>query len=412
MKILHLIHNYYPSVGGSQDLFKNLSERLVRLYGDDVTVFTTNAMQSPHDRRVDLIETSEETVGGVRVRRFPFSRRPLPALRQAIRVGRKIHAPFTEELEILRSGPIAPRMFREAVSFDADVVAGTSARYLQAFYPRMAKLVGRKIPFICYGALHVKNGYVPRLVLRAVDGAQAYVAYTAYERDTLVENGADGERIHVVGLGVDVERFSRADGQAIRDEYGIGEAPVVAFIGRQAASKGIDKLVYAMRAVWEEIPSAVLLIAGSRTAYTTQLLNLIGRLPTPEQEKVIVINDFTEEEKPALFAACDVFVNVSEDESFGIVYLEAWASGKPVIGSKVGAVASVINHGHDGVLVGYGETAELSSAILDLLRDEKLRTFMARHGHDKVEREHTWDTVTRRLRTIYEQVQQNQSTRP
>ncbi|HEY5952024.1 MAG TPA: hypothetical protein VIV40_41290, partial [Kofleriaceae bacterium] len=60
MKLLHLIHNYYPSVGGSQLVFQKLSEGFVERYHDDVVVFTTNAMRSPSNLKNELVEAGEE----------------------------------------------------------------------------------------------------------------------------------------------------------------------------------------------------------------------------------------------------------------------------------------------------------------------------------------------------------------
>jgi glycosyltransferase involved in cell wall biosynthesis len=119
---------------------------------------------------------------------------------------------------------------------------------------------------------------------------------------------------------------------------------------------------------------------------------------------VIFADDIHEEEKAAFYAACDVFVSVSSAESFGIIYLEAWASGKPVIGSRIPAVESVISEGQDGLLVTCGNVVALSAAIMRLLNDEPLRTTLAVNGKEKVRANFTSEITTRKLRSIYEQV--------
>lgn len=411
MKILHLIHCYYPSIGGSQYLFKNLSERLVSQFNDDVTVFATNALGDINDRQVQLIPVGEEIANGVKVQRFFFSRRWLPILKLAFQVSRKARLPFREYVELLYKGPIAPEMFRATANFDADVIATTPFYYLHMFYPHLARCLGKRTSLVHYGALHMINNQVHRPILRAVRNAEAYIAYTEYERDILISKGIPKNKIHVVGLGIDLEQFANADGQTIRDRFGINEEPVVAFVGRQAEGKGIDTLLYAMRTVWKEIPHARLLIAGAPSSFSSHLHQLVNGLSSQERDRVIIIDGFTEDEKPDLFAACDVVVLASRVESFGIVYLEAWASGKPVIGSRIGAVQSVIKDGQDGLLVSYGDVGQLSSAILTLLNDEKLRITFAQNGRAKVQTEHSWEIVTQRLRTVYERVQ-NTAFRP
>jgi glycosyltransferase involved in cell wall biosynthesis len=405
MKILHLVHKYHPAIGGCENVFKNLSERLVARFDDDVTVFTTNALGSLNNRRARLVPAGEEVINGVKVRRFPFSRRWLPVLWPAFRVSRKARLPFKDYVELLYEGPIAPEMFRATMDFDADVIAATPTCYLHAYYPYLARRLGKRTPIVYYGALHVVDDHVHRPTLRLISNAEAYIAYTTYERDILVSQGIPKSKIHVVGLCVDMEQFANADGQATRDRLGIDDEPVVAFVGRQATGKGIDTLLYAMRTVWKEIPHARLLIAGDRGDFSTRLHQLVNGLSPQERGRVVIIDGFTEDEKPDLFAVCDVFVAVSRVESFGIVYLEAWASGKPVIGSRIGAVQTVIRDGRDGLLVPYGDTDQLSLAILVLLNDEKLRTTLAQNGRVNVQTGHSWETVTQKLRAIYERVQ-------
>jgi glycosyltransferase involved in cell wall biosynthesis len=404
MKILHLIHCYYPSIGGSQYLFQNVSERLVSQFDDDVTVLATNALEDVNNREGRLVPIGEETVEGVKVRRFPFSRRWLPVTELAFRVSRKARLPFRDYVELLYRGPIAPDMLRAMLDFDADVIAATPFYYLHMFYPCLARRLGRRMPLVYYGALHVIDGYVRRPILRAVRAAEAYIAYTDCERDILVSKGVPKEKIHVVGLGVNLEQFANANGQAMRNRLGINDEPVVAYIGRQACGKGIDTLLYAMREVWKKIPCARLLVAGARGSFSRELHQLVNDLSPRERDKVTIVDGFTEDEKPDLFAASDIVVLVSGVESFGIVYLEAWASEKPVIGSKADAVQSVIRDGQDGLLVPYGDVDQLAVAILALLNDHKLRATLAQNGLAKVQAGHSWEVVTQRLRMIYEQV--------
>jgi glycosyltransferase involved in cell wall biosynthesis len=177
---------------------------------------------------------------------------------------------------------------------------------------------------------------------------------------------------------------------------------VVGFLGRQAASKGVDTLVRAMETVWRSVPGAQLLIAGGRTAFSEVLRGMVAALPERLRRQVLFVEGFSHEEKPDLFAACDVFVNASRDESFGIVFLEAWASGTPVIGARTGAVSCVVEEGRDGLLVPYGSADSLAAAIVRVLGDDRLRATLAENGRAKVWNDHTWDGVVERLRAVYE----------
>ena len=87
--------------------------------------------------------------------------------------------------------------------------------------------------------------------------------------------------------------------------------------------------------------------------------------------------------------------------------MEAWAAGKPVIGADVGAVASLITAGRDGLLFEYGRAASLAEAILALLANPGRRQAMGAAGQQKVRANYTWEIVTDRLRDVYQQLFEN-----
>ncbi len=158
-----------------------------------------------------------------------------------------------------------------------------------------------------------------------------------------------------------------------------------------------------MKIVWRDIPEARLLIAGAITWFTPQLEKLVcSELTETERTRVAFVHNFPEEEKPALFAACDVFAYPSRYESFGIAFIEAWAAGKPVVGCAAGAVPSVVDNGVDGMLVAVDDAPALGRALTRLLRSPELRKRMAQSGRAKVRQRYTWDVVAPRWRQVYE----------
>jgi glycosyltransferase involved in cell wall biosynthesis len=399
MKVLHLIHNYYPSSGGAQLVFQKLSEGFVNRYRDDVTVLTTNAMRSPSARDNELVPAGDEVVNGVLVRRFPFWTKPLPTLRRAIMLARRAHLPVVEYLDPLRTGPLSPTMALAARRTKADVIACIGFPFMQMFYA----LAG-SAPVILFGALHLHGDELPAPIRRAIRRADAYVAFTQVEADVVVKNGLARDRVHVVGLGADIEKFAFADGAAMRARLGFDAGPVVGFIGRQARYKGVDVLVEAMPRVWERHPDAQVLIAGSRTEFGPELDRMLAELPPELRARVVVIDNFTDDEKPQLFAACNVFVTISTDESFGIVFVEAWACGKPVVGGRIPAVECVIRDGVDGFLVPCKDPPALVTALDRLLSDPALRARMGEAGHLKARAENDWSVVVDRCHEIYARV--------
>jgi len=83
-----------------------------------------------------------------------------------------------------------------------------------------------------------------------------------------------------------------------------------------------------------------------------------------------------------------------------MVFLEAWACRKPVIGARAGAVPDVIAEGQDGLLVEFGAVVELAHALQVLLKDRALAAGMGRRGHEKVARYYQWEQQYARLRVV------------
>jgi len=105
-----------------------------------------------------------------------------------------------------------------------------------------------------------------------------------------------------------------------------------------------------------------------------------------------------------MLAATDLFAMPSRVDSFGIVYLEAWAYGLPVIGCHAGGVPDVIDDGQDGLLVPFGDQASLSSAIETLLTDPDRRRRLGQRGRAKVETTYTWGQIYQKLEAVYREV--------
>jgi glycosyltransferase involved in cell wall biosynthesis len=405
MQILHLVPSYYPSVGGAQELFRQLSERLTHDHGDRVTVLTTTAMQAPHVADQQQLPPGSDRVNGVEVHRFPYWSRLTGRGRYVSRALSRVSPGAASYVDTIRAGPVAPRMLSSVMRTPADVLAATSSSYVHMFYPAVANRFRRRIPWVYFGSL--SRSSVPRAVRRGVDAADAYVAYSGYERDVIVGSGVPAEKVHVVGLGVEPSEYEDSDGAALRRTLGVGDAPVVGYIGRLTANKGLLPLLAAMPRIWALHPDTRLLIAGAPRPFVTELREAIGQLGRPD--RVLLVEQFPESERRNLYAACDVFVSVSSAESFGLTYVEAWASRKPVIGSRIGAVSDLIDDGRTGMLVEVGDSDAIAAAVCRLLDNPDLSAALARAGYEQMRAHHTWDVVTSRVRAIYEAVQRNGS---
>ncbi|RLA99255.1 MAG: hypothetical protein DRG83_13290, partial [Deltaproteobacteria bacterium] len=227
---------------------------------------------------------------------------------------------------------------------------------------------------------------------------------TEYEKEVLVKKGFDEEKIFCSGIGIDLAQIPTGVDRSFRQRFARDDEPVVLFVGRHQEGKGILHLIDSMELVWRSVPSARLVIAGKTSDFTKRIHDRISRIPSQFRPNIILINNFPEETKYKIFAACDIFAMPSKVDSFGGVYLEAWAHCKPVIGCWNTPCASVITDGKDGLLVEYGNAKKIAEAILGLIKNPELRLKLGKQGRNKIERQYNWDNIVRITRANYSKV--------
>ena len=129
--------------------------------------------------------------------------------------------------------------------------------------------------------------------------------------------------------------------------------PLIGFVGQLGGHKGVDDLVASMRLVWKHEPDAFLLDRRRATPFLPTIEKAVRLLPAARRSRVRFLLDFDQARKRDVLAALDVFASPSGYESFGLTFVEAWAAGLPVVGCRSGAIPTVVEHGSDGLLVGY-----------------------------------------------------------
>jgi glycosyltransferase involved in cell wall biosynthesis len=406
VRILHVTHGYHPAIGGTERLMRRLSEQLVAQFGDEVTVFTTDCFSTEGFSRPDLprVPLAQETIGGVRVRRFPVRARLSRLLKMPQHLAYRMRLPGNQYLRLWHQGPLARGLHDAIVHEAADVVAA-SAFPLHHMFTALAACRRSAKPCVFYGGLHPQDdwGSGRPMIYRAIRGADGYVAYSRFEADYVEGRGARPERVNVIPLAVDVAPFAECGRETARRFVGLPEdTPLVGFIGQLAYHKGVQTLLRAMPHVWREVPEAHLLIAGARAGFAQTIDRTLAGWPRESRAKVHLHYDFEEADKPLLFRAIDVFAYPSGFESFGIALLEAWAAEKPVVSCRRGAIPCLVDAGRDGLLVDFDHDELLAGALVTLLRNPAWARTLGATGHAKVQRELTWDKIAPRFRAALE----------
>jgi glycosyltransferase involved in cell wall biosynthesis len=397
---------YFPAVGGAELHLKELSERLASR-GHAVTVLTADVRTAEDlwPGRPGGLPRSE-VINGVAVERWPPGGGRLGALlrwsqhiRGGYRIGRLLFG--RDGLEMWVRNPLLIGVISRILRSNPDIVAAMNWYWPPAYQTHVARGL-KNFTLVGIPLFHTASSWCERAIFRPMLArCDAVITNTSYEARFAAERGA--RRVEVGGVGIDPKAFEHADGEEIRTRYGIGRAPVVGFVGRQLASKGVFKLIDAMEIVWGWNEEVRLVLGGPRFPWEDTEA-VVSRLPTSRRTRVINLGVFPEAEKASVYDAFDVLALPSREESFGIAYLEAWLCQKAVIGARIGPTECVIDDGVDGLLVDDTDPGQIGRAIVRLLADDAMRREMGRRGYAKAVSQHTWDKVTDRVESLYDEL--------
>ncbi|WP_030257259.1 MULTISPECIES: glycosyltransferase family 4 protein [Streptomyces] len=205
--------------------------------------------------------------------------------------------------------------------------------------------------------------------------------------------------------GVDETTFHPESGGAeVRRRLGLANRPVVVCVSRLVPRKGQDTLIEAMPQILADVPDTVLLIVGGGP-YRAGLEKLADAKGV--RDSVRFTGSVPWEELPAHYGAGDVFAMPCRTrrggldvEGLGIVYLEASATGLPVVAGDSGGAPDAVLEGETGYVVPGGSAAAAAERIVRLLRDEELRRRLGEAGRRWVERSWRWDLLAGRLTSL------------
>ncbi|MGC9395226.1 MAG: glycosyltransferase [Anaerolineae bacterium] len=357
MKILHVYKDYYPVLGGIENHIKTLAEAQVKA-GHQVTVLVCDPG----------LRTNIEIYNDVKV----------------IKAGRFLTA---ASMPISLTQPFILARLRP------DII------HVQSPYPLgelSAWLFGGKTPFVLsYQSdvvrqktlLRFYGPFLRRVLRRAnriLTNSPRYIETSPWLQPVKA-------KCLSVPIGIDVQRFTSPE------HVYIGP-PTLLFVGRLRYYKGLDTLISAMR----NLPGVRLKLVGDGPMYA-QLQAQVQALGLTEQ--VQFLGEIADDELPALYHQAHLFVLPSNAraEAYGIVLLEAMASGLPCISTELGTGTSwVVQDGVTGRVVPPKDPAALATAIREFIDDPEKRRVMGQAARLRVETEFTQELMTQRVMEVYE----------
>jgi glycogen(starch) synthase len=233
----------------------------------------------------------------------------------------------------------------------------------------------------------------------AVASADRVVVCSTAMREEAVAHGARSGAVHVVPGGVDLDRWQvePAVVAAARRRWTAGADHLVVAAGRLEWEKGFSTLLRASTALLARQPATRVVLAGEGS-YEQPLIALASELGVAD--RLVLPGKLGTTELAALFVAADVVVVPSRYEPFGLVALEAQAAGAPVVVTRTGGLADLVDDGVTGRVIDPGDVDRLSEVLDQLLGDPLLRQRLADAGRMSASAR-GWPSVAATLLEVY-----------
>lgn len=280
----------------------------------------------------------------------------------------------------LRAPVFAMKALASGINQRPSLVISTHLNFTVAAY-WLKQLAG--IPY--WAVAHGFEAWdVQRPALRqAIAHADRILAVSSYTRDRLInEQAIDPDRVSLLPNTFDAHRFRIAEKPAhLLQRYQLtSEQPIILTVNRLAAGEDYhpyDRVLAALPQIRQVIPNVHYLIVGKGDD-RPRLEKLIAEQQL--QQCVTLAGFVSDDELPDYYNLCDVFAMPSKLEGFGIVYLEAMASGKPVLGSNRDGSTEALGHGRFGALVDPDDTDAIAHTLIQILQRDYPKPLMYQPG--------------------------------
>ncbi len=400
--VAHVMRRFVPAKwGGTETVVFNLAREFEKR-GIDSPVFCTDMFAEP----------GEEKVESVSIRRFPccfpwfgLSEEAKSALR--LKGGSPLSLPLffalmkQKNLALVhthvgrRLGGIARTVARlRGIPYVIHVHGGRHTvpqdQYDAMVAPVKGKIEWGKVFGLLFGSR------------RVFDDADAVICVGQSEAEEMRQRGQ--AHVHYLPNGVNVDRFAQAAPEPFRQAYGLEGQPFVLCLSRIDFQKNQLLLIRAFDQFRKTHPDWKLVLIGSVSVeeYHRKILAEIEQRGLGD---AVIIIPGLKPDDPLLPSACkaaDLFVLPTANEPFGIVILEAWAAGTPVIATRVGGIPGFTTDGKNILLSEDNEDAMLVSKMEQLADDSDLRKTLSENGFAEVSEKYDWSVIADQVLKIYE----------
>ena len=285
-----------------------------------------------------------------------------------------------------------PQVVQDVLPWQPDIIHAVDA--VDPLFPRAALNLAQmwQLPFVITPASAIETWQDIADTMTVCRSAKLIFVLTNEEAKHYLKAGIAAEQLRMTGQGPYL--VGTADPEGFRQRYHI-TGPLVLFLGRKVRFKGYHLLLEASRYIWAERPDTTILLMGPR--WDDDCLDVFHAFANPRIIEVDVTND---DQKVSALQACDVLCLPTMVDVFPLVFVEAWACGKPVISTPFPGVQEVIRANVDGLIV-EPDAEAIARGIVTLLNDPALRKMLGQAGYERVQRELNWPSIAETVEAGY-----------
>jgi glycosyltransferase involved in cell wall biosynthesis len=376
---------FHPFSGGVEKHMYELSRELVR-QGVDVTVVTARLRGTPACEEID----------GVKVHRVPCLEIRAPGFYPPPLIVAPGFVLRLKKLDDQHHFDVIHLQNRFFVGFDMAAVYCWLKRKPFMMTIHNARPVGISLPVTVGGlAFDWLIGRWPFAL------ADRIIAVSGWVRGDIAKYRIDQGKIVPVHNGIDVNAFRPSAEKNVRTQYGIGDDPMLLFVGRMITQKGVPYLIDAMPLVLKEHPRAKLFLVGRGSA----LKSLKAKVAALGLEKSVIFSGYlSEQQLKETYGTCDLFVLPSVWEVLPIAVLEAMSSAKPVVCTDAGGDREMVRDGVNGYVVPKRDPGALAEKVNLVLADAEMRSRMGAASRRIAEEEFDWKLIAAQTKRVYEEL--------
>ena len=325
-------------------------------------------------------------------------------------------------IEYLRNGPFLENLLKKMapptkISFD--LVHTSFFPYFNTILTLMLGKLTNK-PTVCTPFFHFSNPrYQNQHLVEALKKFDKIIACTHLEKKVLIELlGIQEEKIKVISMGVDYKKFilprkltpKRFNFKQKYFKPNEKNHRMILFCGYKNYEKGAISILKAIPYILKKFRKVYFVFIGPSTIAFNRELSKIQKAIHPRVINLTPDNltGYYDVKKIAAFNETDVFLMPSRSDAYGIAFLEAWASGKPVIGANIGATPEVIRDKIDGLLVEFDDYIDIADKVVSLLKKKRLSKNLGLEGRNKVQESLSWDIIAKKTHDTYQELILNQ----